>query len=209
MDSNGTPVQYVQDTIPDTSKTIPDPKDPTKQIQDPNATLPKVDPRQLGSGLCRCGCEGQRRQWSRWQSRRDPDRQGRQTPRQAPGLPAGAQAIPEPFTISYKGGILTDDKGVTTANYHESAKSVVAPHKFNYVFIQACVAILILVGFESVTAMGEEAKNPKKDIPKAVILSLLIQGGFCYLFEYFAANYFAQRLHFRPTPRHLRPRSVT
>jgi amino acid transporter len=66
---------------------------------------------------------------------------------------------------------------------------VIAPHSFNFVFIQACVAILILVGFESVTSMGEEAKNPKKDIPKAVLLSLVIQGAICYLFEYFAANY--------------------
>jgi len=55
---------------------------------------------------------------------------------------------------------------------------------------QACVAILILVGFESVTSMGEEAKNAKRDIPRAVILSLVIQGGFCYALEYFAANYF-------------------
>jgi amino acid transporter len=37
--------------------------------------------------------------------------------------------------------------------------------------------------------MGEEAKNPTKDIPKAVILALVIQGAICYLFEYFAANY--------------------
>ena len=57
-------------------------------------------------------------------------------------------------------------------------------------FIQACIAILILVGFESVTAMGEEAKNAKRDIPRAVLLSLVIQGAVCYLFEYFAANYF-------------------
>ena len=60
----------------------------------------------------------------------------------------------------------------------------------SYIFIQACIAILILVGFESVTAMGEEAKNAKRDIPKAVLLSLGIQGIFCYLVEYFAANYF-------------------
>ena len=40
-------------------------------------------------------------------------------------------------------------------------------------FIQATVAILILVGFESVTSMGGEAKNPTKHIPIAVIASLL------------------------------------
>jgi amino acid transporter len=52
------------------------------------------------------------------------------------------------------------------------------------------VAILILVGFESVTAMGGEAKNAKRDVPIAVITSLLVQGAFCYLIEYFSANYF-------------------
>ena len=65
-----------------------------------------------------------------------------------------------------------------------------APHNWNFSFIQACIAILILVGFESVTSMGEEAKNAKRDIPRAVLLSLVIQGVVCYLFEYFAANYF-------------------
>ena len=69
-------------------------------------------------------------------------------------------------------------------------QSVVMPHKLSYMFIQATVAILILVGFESVTSMGGEAKNPTKHIPIAVIASLLIQGLICYLFEYFAANYF-------------------
>ena len=73
---------------------------------------------------------------------------------------------------------------------HPTAKSVVSPHNFSWVFIQATVAILILVGFESVTAMGGEAKNPTKHIPIAVIASLLIQGLVCYLIEYFAANYF-------------------
>lgn len=74
--------------------------------------------------------------------------------------------------------------------YHESAGSVVAPHNLWYIIIQAAIAILILVGFESVTSLGEEAKNAKRDIPRAVLLSLLIQGVVCYLFEYFAANYF-------------------
>ena len=67
---------------------------------------------------------------------------------------------------------------------------MVSPHSFNYVIIQACIAILILVGFESVTSMGEEAKNAKRDIPRAVLLSLFIQGVVCYLIEYFCASYF-------------------
>ena len=68
---------------------------------------------------------------------------------------------------------------------------MVAPHSsFSYAIIQACIAILILVGFESVTSMGEEAKNAKRDIPRAVLLSLFIQGVVCYLIEYFAASYF-------------------
>ena len=71
-----------------------------------------------------------------------------------------------------------------------------APHSFNYVIIQACIAILILVGFESVTSMGEEAKNAKRDIPRAVLLSLFIQGVVCYLIEYFCAELLPEpRLH--------------
>ena len=102
-------------------------------------------------------------------------------------------AIAEPFTISYKDAVTGkagDPKDPLTFNNHTTAGSVIAPHGFSYMFIQACIAILILVGFESVTAMGEEAKNAKRDVPRAVLLSLVIQGAFCYLFEYFAANYF-------------------
>ena len=82
--------------------------------------------------------------------------------------------------------------------FHSSAKSVMAPHGFSFIFIQACIAILILVGFESVTSMGEEAKKPKRDIPRAVLLSLGIQGIFCYLIEYFAANYFLNQGYTMP-----------
>jgi APA family basic amino acid/polyamine antiporter len=72
---------------------------------------------------------------------------------------------------------------------HPSARSVVGIHKFGWMFVQATVAILILVGFESVTSLGGEARNAKRDVPIAVITSLLVQGAFCYLVEYFAANY--------------------
>jgi APA family basic amino acid/polyamine antiporter len=73
---------------------------------------------------------------------------------------------------------------------HTSAASVVSPHKWSWVFVQATIAILILVGFESVTTMGGEARNAKRDVPIAVLTSLLIQGCVFYFFEYFAANYF-------------------
>ncbi len=102
--------------------------------------------------------------------------------------------IPDPFMLSYKPEDAFSGAGTakdpTTFNLHATPGSVVAPHGFSSVLVQACVAILLLVGFESVTAMGEEAKNPKKDIGRAVLLSLAIQGAVCYLFEYFAANYF-------------------
>ena len=96
-----------------------------------------------------------------------------------------ASGKPVPYLISYptkdaSGNFLT----------HEKASSVVGLHNIGWAFIQATVAILILVGFESVTALGGEAKNAKRDVPIAVIVSLLVQGVFCYLFEYFAANYF-------------------
>jgi amino acid transporter len=110
-----------------------------------------------------------------------------------PDLKEGKE-IPDPFILSYKPSDATSGAGTakdpTTFNFHPTAASVVAPHAFSAVLVQACVAILLLVGFESVTAMGEEAKNPKKDIGRAVLLSLAIQGAICYLFEYFAANYF-------------------
>ena len=108
--------------------------------------------------------------------------------RDASGTPLpllGSDGKPVPYTITYP------DKD-SSGNFltHGSALSVVSAHNLNWMFIQATVAILILVGFESVTSMGGEAKNPTKHIPIAVIASLLIQGLFCYLFEYFCANYF-------------------
>jgi APA family basic amino acid/polyamine antiporter len=76
-------------------------------------------------------------------------------------------------------------------NYaHPNPISVVLPHSFGNVLMQGTIAILLLVGFESVTALGAEAKNPKRDVRRAILLSLAIQGAVAYVIEYFAANYF-------------------
>jgi basic amino acid/polyamine antiporter, APA family len=100
-----------------------------------------------------------------------------------PVLDAAGQ--PVPFKIAYPE---KDDHGNFVS--HPNASSVIGIHNFGWMFVQATIAILILVGFESVTSMGGEAKDPKRNIPIAVVTSLLVQGAFCYLFEYFAANYF-------------------
>jgi amino acid transporter len=66
---------------------------------------------------------------------------------------------------------------------------VLLPHSFQGVMVQSTIAILVLVGFESCTALAAETKDPHKNIPRAVILSLVVQGLFAYFFEYFAASY--------------------
>ncbi|HEY4843007.1 MAG TPA: APC family permease [Terriglobales bacterium] len=108
--------------------------------------------------------------------------------RTADGMPQCAKDAagkPVPYHISYPE---KDASGAFVS--HPTARSVVSMHYFGWMFVQATIAILILVGFESVTSMGGEARNAKRDVPIAVIVSLLVQSCFCYLFEYFAANYF-------------------
>ncbi|HYA90655.1 MAG TPA: APC family permease [Thermodesulfobacteriota bacterium] len=70
---------------------------------------------------------------------------------------------------------------------HPSLSSVVLPHSFANVMFQATVAILLLVGFESATALTAESKTPKH-VSRGVIISLVLQGLIFYLFEYFGAN---------------------
>ena len=67
--------------------------------------------------------------------------------------------------------------------------AVFTPKSFNDLLFQSTIAILLVVGFESATALAAESKNPRRDIPRGVILSLIIQGVIFYFFEYFAANY--------------------
>jgi amino acid transporter len=102
----------------------------------------------------------------------------------APQPKLDASGKPVPFHIDYPEH---DSTGAFVS--HPSGGSVIRMHNFGWMFVQATIAILILVGFESVTSMGGEARNAKRDVPIAVITSLLVQGCFCYLFEYFAANY--------------------
>src|SRR3984957_2977626 len=108
-------------------------------------------------------------------------------PNQIPQPKLDAAGKPFPYQVNY---YVYDTSNRPVFQAHPKAASVVGIHNFGWMFVQATVAILILVGFESVTSMGGEARNAKRDVPIAVITSLLVQGAFCYLFEYFAASYF-------------------
>jgi len=72
---------------------------------------------------------------------------------------------------------------------HRSALSVILPHDLGGLVFQSTIAILLVVGFESATALAAEAKNPARDIPRGVLMSLVIQAVVFYFFEYFAANF--------------------
>jgi len=72
---------------------------------------------------------------------------------------------------------------------HARALSVFLPHSLINVIYQSTIAILLLVGFEAVTALGAEAINPDRDIKLGVLISLAIQAFVAYMAQYFAANF--------------------
>src|SRR5262249_29207362 len=55
---------------------------------------------------------------------------------------------------------------------------------FSGIALGVVTAIFSLVGFECATAFGEEATDPLKTIPRAVIVSLLLTGIFFVLVSY-------------------------
>jgi APA family basic amino acid/polyamine antiporter len=73
-----------------------------------------------------------------------------------------------------------------------SISDIILPHDASHALFQATIAILLLVGFESATALMAEAKR-QSDVSHGVILSLVIQGLFAYLFEYFGAQAWINR----------------
>ncbi len=65
------------------------------------------------------------------------------------------------------------------------------------------ICIFSLVGFESATTLGSEAKRPLRNVPRAVIWSLLITGAFMVFMSYvevFATNHMGKSLGSFATP---------
>ncbi len=77
------------------------------------------------------------------------------------------------FVVLFKHGLTIDTtivkaKGMT---FHGLSLAIV-------------ICIFSLVGFESATTLGGEAKNPLKNVPRAVVVSLLITGAFMVFMSY-------------------------
>lgn len=81
---------------------------------------------------------------------------------------------------------------------YPSALAVLIPHSFDGLIFQMILAMILMVGFESSTALSAAATNAQRDIPRATILALIIQGLFSYLFGYFIAG-FALNAHIDAT----------
>ncbi len=71
---------------------------------------------------------------------------------------------------------------------YPTVTSILLPHSFNGVIFQAVLAMILMVGFESSTALGASASNAQRDVPRGAILALVIQGLFAYLVGYFVAG---------------------
>ena len=69
-----------------------------------------------------------------------------------------------------------------------SPSEILLPAGLQGLVFQAALAMMLMVGFEAVTSLGASAANPGKDIPRAAVLALLIQGAFSYLLVYFSAG---------------------
>ncbi len=66
----------------------------------------------------------------------------------------------------------------------DTAQLTLSGASFSGISLGVVTAIFSLVGFECATAFGEEAKNPLKTIPRAVIVSLLLTGLFFVIVAY-------------------------
>ena len=72
---------------------------------------------------------------------------------------------------------------------YPSLTAILIPHSIQGLLFQALIAMILMVGFESSTALAASASNAPRDIPPATILALIVQGVFAYLVGYFAAGF--------------------
>lgn len=182
LDSTGNPTQFVQDTMPDPTQTVPDPANPSRRIQDPFFSIPKVDPQGKPVWVYQAAdAKGNRLADSHGNAIFVPtDANGKL----APLPPGAAKAVPQLFTIASPAGTNTNSQGVITYNYHVSSTSFIQPHPFsslrNDALAQGGVAMLAMAIFQWIASIGRETKRRRKIILALAIVSpVLIAGAVC------------------------------
>jgi amino acid transporter len=79
--------------------------------------------------------------------------------------------------------------GLTAAEWAApAATAVLLPSGLAPLLIQMALAMMLMAGFEASTSLAAAANNPRRDIPRAAILALVVQGVLVYLLEYFASG---------------------
>ncbi len=68
------------------------------------------------------------------------------------------------------------------------------PHGLSAVFTAMVYTILAFIGFEAAAPLGEEARNPRRAVPIAVLTSVAV-GGVVYVVAYYAATVFIGPSH--------------
>jgi APA family basic amino acid/polyamine antiporter len=71
---------------------------------------------------------------------------------------------------------------------HGTLTNALLPGGVPGVIFQAALAMFLMVGFEGVTSLRAQSANPVKDLPRAAILALVLQGVFAYLLVYLATG---------------------
>jgi hypothetical protein len=171
LDSTGAPTQFVQDSIPDTSQTIQDPKfpnDPSKLIPDPSAMTPKVDadgnPIWIYNAV---DADGNIMLDGKGNPIIVPtDAQGKLA-----ALPAGAvKAAPEMNTVTYPA--TPADVRNDQFQYHSFATTPPSPTPAQrYATTCVCVVLFVLAVYQLVESVGQGVKC---SLPRIRVIAMLL-----------------------------------
>lgn len=105
------------------------------------------------------------------------------------GVRIGIRAIVATAALSLVPFLLIAVVIIAKGGVHGNSLAVFDPGQtsWNAVFHGILFAVSLFIGFETVAALGEEAKLPRRSIPVAMIASILLAGGFYLLVCYAGA----------------------
>ena len=88
--------------------------------------------------------------------------------------------------------------GHNILNHHQHLFNLVAFHFTSYtsLFTATTLAVFSYLGFDAISTLAEEAKNPIRDIPKAIFIAIVFSATTMFLIGYFAILSMPNFIHF-------------